>query len=574
MDKLLFDHFPKTGGTSLVSILVKIIGESNMAQVYGDNARLACERLKDAQVVAGHMSFFPGEILCPDRYSLTLLRHPVDRVISAYNFFRNNSNAFVTTNTHLAKKMDFETYLDCDDSLVRDFVSNAQTNHYSPLGYDGTGALSEEQKLAAAKSALEKYDLVGVVDDYADFVDVLCFEQKFSPVLNIPVENKTVNRQKYRDIPSHVLARLKSLNELDIELYEHAKKLSQSHRRRCMIACIEQRCVRGGDETAKLTAISKEDSIPRVQPNSIALSSQNVDFGDHGAEIVSIEVLGDLIGSPLILSGELFVCRVIFKANEDVSDLTVGIHIRDKQKCLVFGTNSYLQGIKLSVKGGAEYFVDFKARCDLGINKYTIGAALHPGTSHLQRCFHWRENVTRFDVVGQLGYHCDGAIKLYPSVQYGAIDQNQNMGITGQQIVGSTNFNILARSSLALTEFRAEVVALNVGSITVVTGHVFEIEVEVSNISQVKWPSTGQLAVCLSYHWLDSDGRVLVYDGKRTLLPCDVSPASTFRIWVSVLAPEQTGRSLLQLTLLQERVGWFDETGCHPMELEVVIVDD
>lgn len=569
MNKLLFDHVPKTGGTSLVTLLEKIVGQNHIISVLGENARLACERLKDATVIAGHMSFYPGEILDPDRYSLTLLRHPVDRVLSAYGFFRNNPNALITKSVHLASQMDFEAYLNCEESVVRDEVSNAQTNHYCYLGYDRSDNYSDDQKLSAAKSALEKFDLVGIIDQYEDFVDILCFEQKWPPVLDIPHDNITVRRQEVSDISAHLQTRLRALNELDIELYEHARKLFHSHRRRIMLACIEQRSAGGNSVAATPTATPKTDSLPSVQYAS--LSNRDVDFGDHGAEIVSTNLLGDLIASPQILSGELFVCRVIFKANEDISDLTVGIHIRDEQGLLVFGTNSRFHGTKLSVTKGAEYFVDFAARCDLGIGKYTVGAGLHPGTSHLQRCFHWREKVVGFEVIGQLGYHSEGAFKLHPTLDYGSFDPTKGMLIAEQAVEGSSGFQLLAHHTPPLSEFSAVIRALNAEPITVAAGQIFEIEIEVNNTSRCNWPSIGLRAVCISYHWLDSTGNMLVYDGKRTPLLRDVPPAATIRTWASVIAPDQTGHARLQLTLVQEHVGWFDEKGCSPAEVGVVV---
>ena len=569
MNKLLFDHVPKTGGTSLVTVLAKIVGKNHIASVLGENARLACERLKDATVIAGHMSFFPGEILDPDRYSLTLLRHPVDRVLSAYSFYRNNPHALVTESVRFARQMDFEAYLSCGESVVHDEVSNAQTNHYCYLGHDGSSDFSDDRKLSAAKSALEKFDLVGVIDQYEDFVDILCFEQKWPPVLDIPRENTTFRRLKISELSSHVLVRLRVLNELDIELYEHARKLFHSHRRRIMLACIEQRSAGSNGVAAAPTTTPKTDALPSVQ--SSPLAGKDVDFGDHGAEIVSVDVRGDLIASPQILSGGLFVCRVIFKANEDIPDLTVGIHVRDKQDRLVFGTNSRLHGTKLSVTEGAEYFVDFAARCDLGIATYTVGAALHPGTSHLQRCFHWREKVVGFEVIGQLGYHSEGAFKLHPTIQCGTLDPTKGMLIAEQGDKGIAGFRTLTYHTPSLPEFSAVVRVLNAEPITVAAGEVFEIEIEVSNTSQCNWPSIGLRAVCISYHWLDGTGNMLVYDGKRTPPPRDVPPATTLRMWASVIAPEQTGHARLQLSLVQEHVKWFDEKGCPPAEVGVVV---
>jgi len=569
MTPIFFDHTPKAGGMSLVRVFEDIVGKSAVLHVNGQHAGAVCSHSVDIPVVSGHFFFTPGEALPADRFCLTMLREPLDRVLSNYYFSRNNASTTLAANVKFAQSMELEEYIECEDFEIRSDVSNAQTNHFYPLIWSASGKPDNEQKLSSAKLALEQFHLVGVLEQYQDFVDVLCYEQGWPPVLKVPLENTTLRRQKVPELPSHVLARLRALNELDIELYEHARQLFHSHRRRIMVACIERRSANGSGKVAELTGALKADSLRSVQ--SAPLSSKEVDFGDHGAEIVSVDLLGDLIASPQLLAGESFVCREIFKANEDIPDLTVGIYIRDEQGRLVFGTNSRLHGSKLSVTKGAEYFVDFAARCDLGMAKYTVGAALHPGTSHLQRCFHWRESVAGFEVIGQLGYHSVGAFKLHPTLSYGPLDPTKGILEAEQAIESNGGFQLLAHHTAALPEFSASIKALTAEPITVAAGQVFEIEVEVSNTSQCNWPSIGMRAVCISYHWLDSAGSMLVYDGKRTPLLRDVSPAATVHMWASIIAPEQTGDAHLQLTLVQEHVGWFDERGCPPAEIEVMV---
>jgi hypothetical protein len=337
-----------------------------------------------------------------------------------------------------------------------------------------------------------------------------------------------------------------------------------------MLACIERQITGNSALATVPTAESKTPAMPSAE--TAPTSSKDVNFGDHGAEIVAVDLLGDLIASPQILSGEVFNCRVIFKANEDIPDLTVGMHIRDDRGHQVFGTNSRLLGLKLSVTQGAEYFVDFVARCDLGVAKYTVGAALHPGASHLKRCFHWRDAAVGFEVIGQLGFHSVGAFKLHPTIDYGSLVPTKGTLKAENAIENNACFRVLRHHTPALPEFRAVIISLQVGPITVAAGQVFEVEVEVCNTSQYNWPSVGLRAVCMSYHWLDSIKGMLVYDGKRTPLPQDVSPASTIRMWVSIIAPEQPADVHLQLTLVQEHVAWFDEKGCSLVKVRVEAV--
>jgi hypothetical protein len=81
----------------------------------------------------------------------------------------------------------------------------------------------------------------------------------------------------------------------------------------------------------------------------------------------------------------------------------------------------------------------------------------------------------------------------------------------------------------------------------------------VRNASEHAWTATGSARVNLSYHWLGADGRVLVFDGRRTALPDPVEPGASLRVEQSVDAPAEPGQYLLELDLVYEHVGWFGE---------------
>ncbi len=570
MTAIFFDHFPKTGGMSLVKILEEKVGKDLVRHFNNENASRVLNQFVDIPVVSGHFFFNPGEQLPVDRFCITMLRDPIDRVLSNYYFARNSCNSSLAPNVKIAQALELEEYIESKDIIIRSEVSNAQTNHFYSLGWHGIDKPDDQQMLVSAKSALDSFQLVGVLDQYQEFVDILCFEQGWSPVTDSVRENTTLRRTKASELPAPIRQRLEELNKLDIELYQYACKLFNAHRRRIMLACIEQRNLGNQGFTPSHASPAKTESLSITQ--SVKQSHKAIDFGDHGAEIVSATVRGDLLESPKILSGEMFVCKVIFKANEDIPDLTVGIHIHNQNGLLVYGVNSRLLDNKLSVTGGAEYFIEFVARCDLGIGNYTMGVALHPGSSHLQRCFHWRENVSTFEIIGNLGYHAAGVVKLYPQLQYGSLDPLNGSLLSETPLEENSGFHILAHHTPALMDFSATIKCLIAEPVTVSVGQIFEIEIEVCNSSQNKWPSIGLRQVNVSYHWLDSAGNLLVYDGKRTPLPCDVNPGNTVRMWASVIAPAQKGDARLQITLVQEHVGWFDEHGTEPAVVNVLVL--
>ncbi len=86
------------------------------------------------------------------------------------------------------------------------------------------------------------------------------------------------------------------------------------------------------------------------------------------------------------------------------------------------------------------------------------------------------------------------------------------------------------------------------------------IQVEVTNGSGQAWLSTGDNPVCLSYHWLDEDRKIIVHDGIRSPLPQHgIAAETTAKVSVTVAPPPFTGKLHLVFTLVHEGVHWFDE---------------
>jgi 2-polyprenyl-3-methyl-5-hydroxy-6-metoxy-1,4-benzoquinol methylase len=102
---------------------------------------------------------------------------------------------------------------------------------------------------------------------------------------------------------------------------------------------------------------------------------------------------------------------------------------------------------------------------------------------------------------------------------------------------------------------------------TVPTGASFEIPVRLTNLSPYILHSLGQYPLNWSYRWLDTQGQVLISNGDRTRLFPPALPARSGKIadlsvpyYVKIMAPNQAGQSILQLTLVQEQVRWFDQS--------------
>ena len=102
----------------------------------------------------------------------------------------------------------------------------------------------------------------------------------------------------------------------------------------------------------------------------------------------------------------------------------------------------------------------------------------------------------------------------------------------------------LRRRNPILTDFRARIVqeaiidALARASDTIV-------RVTVTNLGTQTWPAFGRRPVRVAYHWLDAAGRMVEYDGIRSILPRDVGPGESVTVDCFLRAPELPGDRLL-----------------------------
>lgn len=101
---------------------------------------------------------------------------------------------------------------------------------------------------------------------------------------------------------------------------------------------------------------------------------------------------------------------------------------------------------------------------------------------------------------------------------------------------------------------------------------IFSLPITVKNVSASGWSSlTEEQPVQLSYHWLDADKNILIFEGRRTSLKGIVAPGEKQTVNLQVETLPQSGQYILQVTMLQEGVAWFEQQYVTPLELKINI---
>jgi Wzt C-terminal domain/Sulfotransferase family len=548
--RVLFDHVPKTAGMSLHGVLAALVGADRCSPVITGSLGEARAEFARYRCVAAHLSFRPGDDLA-DLWSLTVLRHPVERALSHLAYLRHQVPASGDAIVQHARSLDLARDLDAGDPRTRELLSNVMVAHFAPLAWNGRDALDDDRRLMLAKQALERFDLVGLTERIDETADLVCRALGARAPVDVPHVNATDRQIDVAGLPADVKRRLAALNALDTELYAHAATLLARARRRVLFGTDAAPREKGDAHAVAPAGDARAPAAPRS-------------FGTREAEILRVDVAARSGLGARVLSGEEIDVRVEFVAHRAFDDLTVGLLVHDEHARLVFATNTNLHGHALAVATGTRGAVTFTFRADLGAGRYIVGAGVHAPHSPITSAYHWDETLARFVVAGNLGWNFAGATKLYPVLAF--------EGVVPHAAEHAAPLQTLAHMTQPLADFRARI-TVPAAPAQLPAAQRVALRVDVVNAGSETWPSLGERSVRLAYHWLYEDGRVAVFDGERTTLPRDVAAQGAVACWMTIVTPSAPGVYRLQLSLVQESVAWLEERGGTPAELRVAVGD-
>lgn len=228
---LAFIHIPKCAGTTLNSII-----EQNYRK--GEVARFTCRRMQEltpeqrevlergfpgAKVVRGHMVYGIHQYLKQEVTYFSILRHPVDRVISNYFYAKElpTHQLYERINSENLSLLDFAT------RGLSPGLDNGQTRYLSGFGNPIIGpkqrAPCPAEMLLVAKANAETFALVGTTKRFDEFV-LLAGERFGWRKLSYLSRNVRADRPKAKDYPQSVLDAIAEQNPLDMALYAWVKE--------------------------------------------------------------------------------------------------------------------------------------------------------------------------------------------------------------------------------------------------------------------------------------------------------------------------------------------------------------
>ncbi len=222
-EKLIyFLHIPKTGGTTLRDIISRQYKRENIFTVPSlkeSNAALndlAFEEKKQLEIVQGHLKFGIHEATDRPSQYFTILRDPIKRVISSYNYILQVKNHPFDQSTTEKVMTIQELY----ESGVNPLLINGQTQLVSGVtGKNNDPLIKSEDILQKAKNNIADFFItVGLLEE---FDASLLIMQKMlgwkTPYYSIANRSKPEHTIAISD---ETIAFLTEQNELDIKLYQ------------------------------------------------------------------------------------------------------------------------------------------------------------------------------------------------------------------------------------------------------------------------------------------------------------------------------------------------------------------
>jgi len=223
---IIFLHLPKTAGSTLARIIERQYKASAILHLYESSfgeelVAIPQNRMELVRIVMGHLYFGAHAFLSQPCTYLTMLRDPVDRVISHYNYVRQQPSHYLYEE---ACRMSLRDYV---EFCGRQEPNNDQTRLLAGgCNVPNFGQCSEEMLNIAKRNLANHFAVVGLTEEFDRSLIIMKRAFKWRDPFYIS-ENVGQVRARKEKIPQDTLRVIENYNALDIELYRYATERFQ-----------------------------------------------------------------------------------------------------------------------------------------------------------------------------------------------------------------------------------------------------------------------------------------------------------------------------------------------------------
>ncbi len=357
--RLIFDHIPKTAGTSAAAALASAF---HTEPVMRNQAHIRLPFDGPDQLLTGHLRFGYGEPLHDDWLYATVLRDPVERSLSRFFFNRRVADlpdAPADPDVDLCRGRSIEDLFEVASDAELSFLANVQAEHLADRLVPDPSSLDDDELFDAAVTELLDYDIVGVTERLGSFIDRCCERTGRVP----PAAIGRLQSSPREPVPAQVTERLRRMTAVDGRLWEFARALPERRPPRARSGWTLGRPCEFGTRQVVVAAVQTEHSMSNGAPG--------------------------------------VVITMDLEAREAVGDLNVGVEVFTDD--VRVGTNTMLEGrsIRIEQPGRLRMTTEFSG-AQPG-QTYRIAAAAIRAELHTDGCYHWIDPVATFAVPDGLG---------------------------------------------------------------------------------------------------------------------------------------------------------------------------
>ncbi|MFN8553688.1 MAG: sulfotransferase family 2 domain-containing protein [Candidatus Obscuribacterales bacterium] len=225
----IFNHIPKTAGMSFHQFIKDNLPSNSVLDFYTlDNRDRLVEYASQPQsryaAIVGHLpfSFFVNLTLPAKALHITVLREPVARLISYYYYIRTSESHYLhdwVVNEDISPQAFFESKptMEIDNLHLRFLCSTDCSN--VPIG-----GCTREMLEEAKDNLKNRFAVVGLQEYFPQSLELTARVMGWKNITN-PEINRAPEKSKAAEKDAQTIELIRSMNELDIELYEYGQEL-------------------------------------------------------------------------------------------------------------------------------------------------------------------------------------------------------------------------------------------------------------------------------------------------------------------------------------------------------------
>ncbi|NQU34540.1 MAG: sulfotransferase family 2 domain-containing protein [Bacteroidetes bacterium] len=230
---LLFNHIPKTGGTTLRIILNRVYGVDKVFFINSKNINESVEKFKHMgvaernsyKVISGHGAERFADLI-ENPFRVSIIREPISMFISQYHYLRQSTNSNFLADVSTLKSE--EDYLDYaigmgQDNLLTRYFSNSMQWLANPNIQIPNMEKNGKDLLGQAKENLLNYNFLTDLSNFDKGIFRLSQELRWSRIPMYRPSNITPKQNKQVNFSDNYYNRLKHILRWDIELYDYFK---------------------------------------------------------------------------------------------------------------------------------------------------------------------------------------------------------------------------------------------------------------------------------------------------------------------------------------------------------------